>query len=441
VEKPREIAVRVLSRHADSGIWLEDLLADELEKASLSTVDRALAQELVLGTTRQLALLDWIIARRTDGREQPSILRALLRTGLYQLFLLDRIPDYAAVNETVDLSRKLGFAAHAGFLNALLRGCLREREALEKEIAALQATQVDIGYSHPRWLCERWAKRYGDDGLRTLLLWNNKTPPVYARVNTLKTTPTAWLERLAREGVEWAPVNCDWAPGGWLVQLVQCPPLSTLASFREGWFYIQDPSTLLAVRELGAASGDSILDLCAAPGGKTTALAQVMKNEGRITAFDPDPHRRLLIRENCERLGVANVRVPEGRPSRPGELFDRILIDAPCSNTGVMRRRAELRWRLTAAEIARLRTVQLGLVRQAAAWLKPHGILVYSTCSLEPEENEGVSQEFVRSQPGWRLVRERQLSPLADGVDGAYVAVLTHEELYIAGSNAKTSPQ
>ncbi len=426
MEKPREIAVRILSRHAETGRWLEDLLSDELEKCRLSALDRALVHELVLGSVRHQALLDWLIIRRTDGREQPPAMRALLRTGLYQLFVLDRIPDHAAVNETVELARKLGFAAQAGFVNALLRGCLRERDTLERDLANLKETQLDLGYSHPRWLCERWAERMSSDQVRALLTWNNQSPPVFGRINLLKTSPADWRARLGAEGLETAVVDFDWVPAGWILRFERVPALTSLASFREGLFYVQDPSTLLAVVELGARPGESILDLCAAPGGKTTAIAQMMNNEGRITAFDPDPVRRRLIRENCDRLGVTNVRVPEGRPTRPGELFDRILIDAPCSNTGVMRRRAELRWRITAAEIQRLRGVQLGLLRQAAACLKPGGTLVYSTCSLEPEENEQVVEEFLQdaSASGWVRLRQRQLSPLVEGVDGAYVAVL-----------------
>jgi 16S rRNA (cytosine967-C5)-methyltransferase len=424
LEKPREIAVRILRRHAETGRWLDDLLAAEDEHVRMSAPDRALAQELVLGSTRQQALLDWIIARRTDTREQPVALRALLRLGLYQLFLLDRIPDHAAVHETVELAKTLGFAAHAGFVNALLRGCVRERDALQQEISRLRETEPDIGYSHPRWLCERWARRFGDDRLRELLAWNNTAPRTFARVNTLKTMPAAWHERLTAEGVEWSPFVADWVPEGWVVELQRHPPLRSLKSFQEGLFYVQDPSTLLAVQEMGATPGESILDLCAAPGGKTTALAQVMANEGRLTAFDPDRVRRQMIRENCDRLGVQIARIPEGRPARPGELFDRVLIDAPCSNTGVLRRRAELRWRLTEPEVQRLRGVQLGLLGQAADHLKAGGRLVYSTCSLEPEENEDVVREFLAGAAGWVLRRERQLSPLVEKVDGAYVAVL-----------------
>ena len=424
VEKPREIAVRLLSRRPEAGTWLDDELAAAVQQTRLSPPDRALLHELTLGAVRQQALLDWLIARRTDDRPQPVVLRNLLRVGLYQMFVLDRIPDHAAVNETVELAKRLGFASQAGFVNGLLRGCLRERDKLELALESLKDTQPEIGFSHPLWLCERWKKNFGPERTRTLLNWNNRAPDVYARVNVLKLSPEKLLEQWTAEGVEGAPVSLDWIPDGWMMKLVKHPSLATLTSFRDGGFYVQDPSTLLAVTELAAVAGESILDMCAAPGGKTTAIAQSMKNEGSITAFDPDPARRRLIRENCARLGVSIVRIPEGAPVRPGERFDRILVDAPCSNTGVMRRRAELRWRITEAEIERLRREQFALLRQARDWLKTGGVLIYSTCSLEPEENEGVIREFMDASAGFELLRERQLSPWAEQVDGAYVAVL-----------------
>jgi len=200
-----------------------------------------------------------------------------------------------------------------------------------------------------------------------------------------------------------------------------------LPSFKDGWFYVQDPSTLLAVRELGAKPGESVLDLCAAPGGKTAFIAELMENRGRITAQDREPDRLELIRENCARLGVTCVEAsiaPMGIIAKPSKRFDRVLVDAPCSNTGVMRRRVDLRWRIRPEEIERLSTAQLELLRQAAPRVKPGGILVYSTCSLEPEENGAVVKQFLAEHPDFTLEQERELTPFADGVDGAYVARL-----------------
>ena len=229
----------------------------------------------------------------------------------------------------------------------------------------------------------------------------------------------------------------DWLEENLVFELKSHPPLASLESFRDGWFYIQDPSTLLAVRELAPQPGETILDLCAAPGGKTTFIAQLMGNQGRIVAQDVSEDRLQLIRENCLRLGVTCVEtvvvIPAGvqalacSPStlkRELQLFDRILVDAPCSNTGVMRRRVDLRWRISPEEIERLRATQLDLLKLAATKLKPGGVLVYSTCSLEPEENSEVVKEFLREHKYFQLESERELLPFVDNVDGAFVAKL-----------------
>jgi len=426
-EKPRQIAVRLLQRHGNGSGWLEELLDQELARTSLERADRALIQELTFGVVRWQATLDWLIARKTAGRTQKSLLQILLRLGLYQLFWLDRIPDHAAVNDSVQLARELGFGPQSGFVNALLRGCLRERANLERQLHDLQHSQPHLGYSHPQWLCDRWAQRWGPEKLRALLEWNNAPPPLFVRVNTLRTTPEKLAAQFQSEGVLCQPRAFDWTSRDLVFELKSHPALTTLASFRHGSFYVQDPSTLLAVLELGPQPGEAVLDLCAAPGGKATFIAQLMQDRGLVTAEEADTERSRLLRENCDRLGLTCVQIARPAPttkSEGAEVFDRILIDPPCSNTGVMRRRVELRWRVQPAEIERLRGVQLALLGRAAPRLKPGGTLVYSTCSLEPEENSGVVQQFLSAQPAFRLEAERTLTPLTEGVDGAYVARL-----------------
>ncbi len=256
-----------------------------------------------------------------------------------------------------------------------------------------------------------------------LLEWNNTPPKTFARVNTLKTDAGKLIEKWREENVEYDFVRRDWLEENLVFELKSHPPLNSLASFRDGWFYIQDPSTLLAACKLGAQPGETILDLCAAPGGKTTFIAQLMNNDGKIVAHDSFADRLKLIRENCTRLGVTCVTATATFNFEPAA-FDRILVDAPCSNTGVMRRRVDLRWLIQPAEIERLRATQLVLLKQAATVLKPGGVLVYSTCSLEPEENSEVVKEFLATNPNFKLETERQLLPFADNVDGAYVARL-----------------
>ena len=440
-QKPREIALQALLGQGES--YIEVVLDKALAESALSALDRRLCQELVYGVVRWQATLDWVIAGKTRSRPRTELLRAILRLGLYQLLWLDRIPDHAAVFETVELARQNGLGQQLSFVNGLLRACQREREVLRRKLADLKISDPHLGYSHPEWLVKRWIKRWGAGSARQLLEWNNQPPPTYARLNALKTTKVALTSAWEKEGVEFVSASFEWAPDGSIYELKQHPPLAGLPSLRQGMFYVQDPSTILAVRILGALRGEAVLDLCAAPGGKLTYVAQQMRGQGRLCASDLNETRFELIRENCERLGVSSVELitaaalhrmsARGAPSPGGEgqgegerfsvpAFDRVLVDAPCSNTGVMRRRVDLRWRIRPEEISRLQGTQLHLLHTAGSLLKPNGTLVYSTCSLEREENQDVVNQFLKAEPGMRLEEERELWPFKDGVDGAYVA-------------------
>ena len=424
-EKPREIAVRILRQHAEDGGFIEDLLDAALSKSALESADRRLLQELLFGVIRWQSTLDWLIRQKTEGRTQKQVLQILLRLGLYQIFWLERIPDHAAVNETVELARRLGCGPQSGFINAVLRGYLRERDATVQQLDALKREQPAIGYSHPEWLYERWRARFGEDNTRMLLEWNNKPPSTYARLNSLKTTAEALAQRWETEGVLFTPRNWDWTERDTVFELRSHPPLASLSTFQEGQFYIQDPSTLLAVRVLDPKPGEAILDACAAPGGKATYIAQLMQNRGFIMAQDIDVRRREMVRENCNRLGVRIVNLSRATTAVNQDLsepFDRVIVDVPCSNTGVMRRRVDLRWRIEQAELKRLAATQIRLLETVAEQVKPGGVLIYSTCSLEPEENKELVQRFVSKFPSFKLDHERALLPFDEGVDGAYVA-------------------
>ena len=415
--------MHVLQRAA-GGDFVEDRLEAALAQARLSSIDRHLCQELSYGIIRWQATLDWLIARKTAAREQKPMLRNLLRMGLYQIFWLDRIPGHAAVNETVELARQSGFPSQAGFINAVLRNYLREFDATKLLLAGLKTEQPHLGYSHPEWLVARWLTRWGADQTARLMEWNNTPPKAFARINTLKTDAGKLLTLWREEDVEYDFVRQDWIDENLIFELKSYPPLGRLPSFQQGLFYVQDSSTLLAVRELDPQPGEHVLDLCAAPGGKLTYIAQLMRNEGRLLAHDTASERLKLIEQNCTRLGVTCVQtlLPSALHAPRSTLFDRVLIDAPCSNTGVMRRRVDLRWRIRLEEIGRLRVTQLGLLRQVAALLKPGGTLVYSTCSLELEENGQVVDEFLSEHAAFKLERTRELLPFVEGVDGTYVA-------------------
>jgi 16S rRNA (cytosine967-C5)-methyltransferase len=429
-KNPRQIALRILNSRRE-GEFTETLLERILGDPSsqMSPLDRGLCQELIYGVVRSQAALDWLIARKTDSRQQNAGLQNLLRLGLYQIFWLDKIPPHAAVHETVELAKREGFGPKAGFVNAILRGYLRETDATKKVLADLKASDPATGFSQPQWLVEKWQKRFGLESTRQLLEWNNTPPKTFARVNTLKTEPGKLLEKWREENVEYDFVRHSFLNDARLenlaFELKSHPSLVSLESFRNGWFYVQDPSTLLAPLELAPLPGETVLDLCAAPGGKTTFLAQMMKNEGKIIACDISQERLKLIEENCLRLGVTCVEsISNAQLSNLDSKFDRILIDAPCSNTGVLRRRIDLRWRIKPEEISRLHQTQLDLLKLAAIALKPGGVLVYSTCSLELEENAVVVQEFLKAHKDFQLERERELLPFIDQLDGAFVARL-----------------
>ena len=421
-QNPREIAAKVLRKWENAPVSAESLLQDMLH--DLVGNNRNLCLELVLGVIRHRAWLDWLIEKKTEGRRQAQLVQILLRLGLYQIFQLDRIPGHAAVNETVAIAKNHDLTSQSRFINAVLRACLREKNTWLEQLATLKENDPSIGYSHPPWLVRRWADRL--ENYIDLLKWNNLPAKIYARRNSLRTTAEELEAQWRNEGVAFETVELSWIKTGIIYRIENSGSPALLPSFLEGKFYIQDPSTLAAVQELDPQPKENILDLCAAPGGKTTAIAQRMQDEGAILALDIDPSRLKRLRENSIRLGLNCIQpraLHQVDLKRAGP-FDRILIDAPCSNTGVMRRRVDVRWRLNARELPVLADTQLDLLNRAAPLLKPAGLMVYSTCSLETEENEGVIERFLQKHRLFKQVSCRNITPMKDGVDGAFVARL-----------------
>ena len=409
----RDLALDLLNRWPKSRLLADELLDRALSESSLGHSDRAFATELFYGCLRRKLSLEFLFGQLATKPPRPVVANAL-RLGLYQLFFLGT-PAHAAVNETVALVRTQAGEAETRFVNAILRRAERDRNALREKLSATREIEPWVYYSHPEWLWERWAARLGREPAAALCDWNNQPPPLYVRINTLKASakPTDVAAQPANHPLCWRVTNTA--------------GLFQSQSFADGEFYVQDPSTLVAVEMLDPQPGDSVLDMCAAPGGKTTYLAQKMQNRGRIIAADSTNSRLALVGENCRRLGVdivATLACDGTRLDRclRGEEFDRVLVDAPCSNTGVLRRRADLRWRLEETEIIRLAGLQTRLLAAAANFVKPRGVLVYSTCSLEPEENERVVETFQAAHPHFAVEATRSLFPPRDGVDGAFVA-------------------
>jgi 16S rRNA (cytosine967-C5)-methyltransferase len=409
----RELALDLLNCWPESQLLADELLERSLTESSLGGSDRAFVTELFYGCLRRRLSLDFLLAQLATKAPRPIVANVLV-LGLYQLFYL-KTPAHAAVNETVALAKRYAGVAEAKFVNAVLRRAQRESDALLAKLGDTRQHEPWIYYSHPEWLWKRWVSRRGREQTSALCDWNNQPPPLYLRINTLKTQAKP------------ADVSVDPTDHPLCWRVTDTPGLFRTKSFVDGEFYVQDPSTLVAVDVLDPQPGDAVLDMCAAPGGKTTYIAQKMQNRGRIIAADSQSSRLALVGENCRRLGVQIVATLACEGTRldrclRGEEFDRVLVDAPCSNTGVVRRRADLRWRLTEEEIARLAALQMRLIASAAKFTKRGGVLVHSTCSLEPEENEGVVEAFLKSHKEFALETTRSLFPPRDGVDGAFVA-------------------
>ncbi len=398
---PRAACVQALLRWEEGREFSDAIIHEVLAASSLAALDRALLLEVFYGILRNLTLLDFIGSRL---REEPVDLRTrqILRLGFYQIFLT-RIPPHAAVNETVNLAAK-----SRGLVNAVLRRCLREKEGIER---ALGEAPPATRFSHPEFLLKRWQARYGNEPAVKLCEWNNTPAAVFVRANALKVT----AGELMRTGRGAEPV--DFHPQMLKVRQL---PFSWMVG---GLCYVQDPSTLLACDLLAPQPGERILDACAAPGGKTTYIAQLMENSGEIVACDASPARLARLKDNLDRLGVENTRLvvrdwsEDPAPFEHGT-FDRILVDAPCTNTGVLRRRIDARWRLRPSDFGRMAERQAAILKALLPLLRDGGVLVYSTCSLEQEENEGVVE---RIQP-LRFVESKTTLPFRDGVDGAFAA-------------------
>ncbi len=403
----RQAAQSVLNQWAAGNRHATELMEALPVCRALKGADRAFMQDLVLTTLRNLSLLDHWIAEMTGGKVLDEATVWLLRGGLTELLILN-VAEHAAVNENVGLAGRA-----SGLVNAVLRRSCRERGALQQGMGSLG---VDTRTSHPAFLLRRWELQYGEAGMEKLAEWNQEPAPVFVRLNRLHPEAIAGMART--EGLE--------AVGG---DFYRCEILPRSA-LEAGWCYAQDPSTVVAPGLLDARPGMMVLDACAAPGGKTAFLAQMMANEGCVVACDLPGGRLRRLEDNLLRLGVRCAEVrgvdwlgEDVLPFEPGS-FDRILLDAPCSNTGVMRRRVDVRWRLSEAEFDRMVELQRALLRRCLPLLKTGGSLVYSTCSIDREENERQVEWAVSAFPGLRCISKESRTPHLDGVDGAFAAVL-----------------
>jgi 16S rRNA (cytosine967-C5)-methyltransferase len=445
VSPARRAAFEVLRRVEEEGAFAAPLLAGLPER--LSAEDRALCHELVLGVLRRQLWLDRLLghfAGRASERLDAPVRRAL-RLGLYQLRFLTRVPARAAVNESVNLTHAARLRSAAPLVNAVLRRAAREPDYDPAAQIADPLEKIAVETSHPAWLVGRWAAAFGRDEAESLARANNDSAPASFRANTLRSESDPLINRLRAAGLRVEPSRV--APGGWRAErgagADTAPGASAVlrALAAEGLVYMQDEASQLVAHVLGARAGDRVLDACAAPGSKTTHAAALAGDRALIVAGDLHEHRLRVVKESCERLGVRGVRLlglnAEAFLPFADETFDCVLVDAPCTGTGTLRHNPEIRWRLEPSNINELASVQRRILAQAARVVRRGGRLVYSTCSVEREENEETVAALLRSRQDFEQVEATPAPaslllpsgaartwPHRDDVDSFYVAAL-----------------
>lgn len=400
---PRKIALDVLYEWHRGEEYAVSLIDEASDDCGLEPRDTALLQTLVYAVIRNMSLLDHWAAMLTESKTLDRETLDALRLGLAQLLILDMTP-HAAVNETVEHAGRAG-----GLVNAVLRRAIREKGRL---LEARDNAPLSIRHSHPEWLIKRWVEQFGEAETIDLCAWNQQPAPIYVRLNRLVAKkPT--FDFLDDHGDDFYSVE-------------RVP----YKAIEAGECYVQDPSTAMAAELLAPTPSHDVLDACAAPGGKAALMAQMMRNDGRIIATDTSGKRIERMTRNMQRLHVNNVTtmvhdwIKDSRGPKENKKFDRILLDVPCSNTGVMRRRIDVRWRLKPEDITSLAATQLALLQSCLKVLAPGGVLVYSTCSIDAEENQQVVQKAIDATPGLQLVETKQSLPHRDGIDGAFAAAL-----------------
>ncbi len=451
----RSLALQVLIDCARHEGFIQDVLDRRLGQESargLSPADRRLATHLAYGVLRRRGTLHALLAplvNRPLDQVEPWLLDALA-LGAYQLALLTQVPPHAALNETVELAAQFGAPRVKGFLNGVLRACSGLVTSDRAPVPAADALPLEggnyrrlarpalpdpsrapvdylaRGFGLPLWLARRWFDRLGQEEAYRLGFWFAGPAPLTLRANPLRCSRQQLLEALEQAGL-----RAEAGEHPQAVRLREHAAIRDLPGYAEGWFSVQDESAMRVASAANVAPGMTVLDLCAAPGSKTTHLAELMADQGRILACDVEEGRLATVRELAGRLGVScieTLRVAADKPEDvPAGPFDVVLVDVPCSNTGVLGRRPEVRWRLAPTDIRELTAVQRRLLRRAVERVKTGGVVVYSTCSIEPEENGEVVREVVRSRAGLELEAEEEAIP-GQPADGGYWARLRKDQ-------------
>ena len=438
VTNPRQLAVLTLSSLEATEDFLREVLDLHLRENDLSSLDQGLYTELVYGTVRMQKNLDYVLSlfsKRPLHKLKPNVLNTL-RVGAYQTLYLDRVPDSAAVNEAVKLARLFEHQGVANFTNAILRQVVKNQKQIAyPPFEARPVEHLSLRYSFPEWVIEQWIGQWGFEETEALCLAMNQPPELHVRTNTLRITQEKLTDYLEQQGVHVES-------GRYAPEVLRVKPANKVlqdSALSQGLYYIQDESSVLAGHALQVQSGQQVYDLCSAPGGKTTHLAQLMEDRGGILAFDVNSARLAVVEENARRLGISIITTKTGDATQPLGLkpAPRVLVDAPCSGLGTMRHRPDIRWRKNLHELEQLQNIQRKILDTASNYVQSGGFLVYSTCTLTEQENQEVARWFLASRnnfvsqplPSWfPQNREepdwyRTFLPHRHHLDGFFVAV------------------
>ena len=419
---PRAICLDILNRVEEADLHPDRLLNDSFKRYRYFTpLDRAFLTELTYGVIRWREKLDWVIRHFSKISFERIELETLniLRLGLYQILFLSRTPSSAAVNESVELSKRARGKGGAGFVNAVLRSSIRQKDEIcYPDIAEDPALHISVLESHPLWLVQRWLKEMGVEETFKICKFDNQISSLTLRANTLKISRKDLIRKL--EEKELKPLSATFSEEGILLQ--DPPPTSELPFMKEGLYIIQDEASQLVTSILDPKPGERILDACAAPGGKTTHMAQEMENRGEIYALDLSKGKLDSIEEMCQRLGIKIVKTTKGDavkslPIPQGVKFDRILADVPCSGFGTLRKNPDLKWRREEKDVKRLSELQFSILSNLSTYVKEGGVLIYSTCTVFHEENEDVVETFLEGHPEFQLDQIEKVASafIADG--------------------------
>ncbi len=393
----REVALDALLKVEKNQAYSHLLLHSTLKAAGLDKRDSGLLTELVYGTIARKQTLDYYLAPFIkSGKKRALWIDVLLRLSVYQMVFLDRIPDRAVVHEAVTIANKRGHKGISGLVNGVLRSI--QRQGLPNvDAIADPIERAAVQTSHPQWLMARWMNQYGKDDAIAMANANNIPPEVCLRVNRMKTTAAELVAHLGNEGVE--AERSKLLPD--LAVLIKKGNPFGGEAYKKGLFTAQDEASMLVAKLLGPEEGMDVLDACAAPGGKTTHIAEQMNGTGHILALDLHPHKVKLIAEQAARLGLENIetRAEDARKLQTKQHYDRVLVDAPCTGFGVIRRKPDIRWSKTEKDVKHIANVQAAILAHASQFVKQGGTLVYSTCTIEKEENEHAIERFLDTHP------------------------------------------